>query len=233
VLDGVAETGMGYHLVLGKINGRDEEPLVVASNFVLPFTSPKSTYYSIEELTQGSPPPWPPTPCALTLISVLPLALATSTLPPGYLRAVGAVALLGSHAPLPGERYFRCIATPVDFRFVATGSVPVTLAPGATTISVLTAGTLLPGTYLASERELPFIKSGFGAVGRLALPLPVAASHVFEYVVMPGVPPGLKIKVGTVAPAFGQAGGAAEVQTDHGAAPLPVRLVAIRRIDDF
>jgi hypothetical protein len=138
---------------------------------------------------------------------------------------------------MPGERYFRCIATRVDFRFVATGTGPVTLAPGATTISPLTAGALLRGTYLASERELPFIKSGFGAVGRFALPLPVPASYVFEYEVVPSVPAGLKIKVGTVAPAFGQAGGGAEVQTYPGPAPavlpLAVTLVAIQKIDDF
>jgi len=49
--------------------------------------------------------------------------------------------------------------------------------------------------------------SGFGAVGRYALPIPLPASHVFQY----ELPQGTTIEVGTVGPNFGQSGGGVEI----------------------
>lgn len=69
-----------------------------------------------------------------------------------------------------------------------------------------TSGSLLPGTYVAPESEIPFVPTGFTAVGRFALPNNLPASH--HYVIE--VPAGTSVDFGTVAPAFGQAGGGVE-----------------------
>lgn len=68
-------------------------------------------------------------------------------------------------------------------------------------------GNFLPGTYATTETEVPFIPSGFAAVGRFALPNNLPASH--HYVIE--APSGITAEFGTVAPAFGQAGGGVEV----------------------
>lgn len=73
-------------------------------------------------------------------------------------------------------------------------------------------GSLLPGSYAAPESEVPFIRTGFAAVGRLALPnLKPASNH---YVI--DVASGTTVEFGTVAPAFGQAGGGVEAYFKSG-----------------
>lgn len=67
-------------------------------------------------------------------------------------------------------------------------------------------GDFLPGTYATPESEVPFVPSGFAAVGRFALPNNLPASH--HYVIE--APAGTTVAFGTVAPAFGQAGGGVE-----------------------
>ena len=67
-------------------------------------------------------------------------------------------------------------------------------------------GDFLPGTYATVDSEVPFIPSGFSAVGRFALPNNQAASHL--YVIEASA--GTKVSFGTVAPAFSQAGGGVE-----------------------
>lgn len=74
-------------------------------------------------------------------------------------------------------------------------------------------GNWLPGTYGAPASDLPLAPSGFAAVGRYALPYSEPAS--FVHVLCPK--PGTSIHIGTVAPAFGQAGGGVEVYFPDGA----------------
>lgn len=74
---------------------------------------------------------------------------------------------------------------------------------------------LLPGSYVTSERDAGFAPSGFAVVGRYALPNPVSATNRFD-IAIPGKTPGL---VGTVLPAFGQAGGGVEIELINGAPP--------------
>jgi hypothetical protein len=68
-------------------------------------------------------------------------------------------------------------------------------------------GDFVAGTYAAPESELPFVPTGFVAVGRFALPSALPASHHYEILAPTGTP----VAFGTVAPAFGQAGGGVEV----------------------
>lgn len=67
-------------------------------------------------------------------------------------------------------------------------------------------GDFLAGTYAAPASEVPFVPTGFVAVGRFALPNNFAAS--FHYQIE--APAGTSVDFGTVAPAFGQAGGGVE-----------------------
>jgi hypothetical protein len=67
-------------------------------------------------------------------------------------------------------------------------------------------GNFLPGTYAVPESEVPFVPTGFTAVGRFALPNNLPASHHYEI----EAPAGTAVDFGTVAPAFGQAGGGVE-----------------------
>ena len=67
-------------------------------------------------------------------------------------------------------------------------------------------GSFLPGTYAAPESEVPFVPTGFVAVGRFALPNNLPASYHYEI----EAPTGTGVDFGTVAPAFGQSGGGVE-----------------------
>lgn len=78
---------------------------------------------------------------------------------------------------------------------------------------------LLPGTYVTSKMDADVAKTGFGNVGRYALPNPLPAVHRFD-IVVPGGTAGL---VGTVAPAFGQSGGGVEIELTSGAPPGSVK----------
>jgi hypothetical protein len=67
-------------------------------------------------------------------------------------------------------------------------------------------GDFLAGTYAAPESEVPFVPTGFVAVGRFALPNILPASFRYEIT----APSGTSVDFGTVAPAYGQAGGGVE-----------------------
>jgi hypothetical protein len=67
-------------------------------------------------------------------------------------------------------------------------------------------GSFLAGTYAAPESEVPFVSTGFLAVGRFALPNILPASYRYEIT----APAGTVVDFGTVAPAYGQAGGGVE-----------------------
>jgi hypothetical protein len=79
-------------------------------------------------------------------------------------------------------------------------------------------GDFLPGTYAVPESEVNFIPTGFAAVGRLALPVNLPASH--HYVIE--AQSGTSVRFGTVAPAFGQAGGGVEAFFGAGATNVQV-----------
>ena len=67
-------------------------------------------------------------------------------------------------------------------------------------------GSFLPGTYATPDSEVPFVPTGFVAVGRFALPNSLPASFHYEI----EAPAGTAVDFGTIAPAFGQAGGGVE-----------------------
>lgn len=81
---------------------------------------------------------------------------------------------------------------------------------------VLQNGNFVPGTYAAPESERPLVPTGFAAVGRFALPNQSPASHIYE--IQAAVK--TRVGIGTVCPAFGQAGGGVEAYFPKGAVNL-------------
>ncbi|MGA8171344.1 MAG: hypothetical protein WB816_11040 [Methylocystis sp.] len=69
-------------------------------------------------------------------------------------------------------------------------------------------GEVSPGTYATTSSDAAFVASGFGAVGRYALPALLPRCYKFKIVPPDGAP----IKVGACQPNFGQAGGGVEVE---------------------
>jgi hypothetical protein len=76
-------------------------------------------------------------------------------------------------------------------------------------------GSLRPGTYVTSANDGNHVPSGFAAVGRYALPNPVPAINRFHIAITGSV----SGQMGTVSPAFGQAGGGVEIEFVGGAPP--------------
>ena len=116
----------------------------------------------------------------------------SSSLPPNYLPKVGASPLLGTIKLKHDQIFYRYCWSSLD--------------PNYDSIDGLS-----KNTYLTTRNDIDFVNSGYGIVGRYAMPIPAPAIHQFEYV----IPKDSIIRVGTVAPMFGQAGGGVEVQLDN------------------
>lgn len=71
-------------------------------------------------------------------------------------------------------------------------------------------GDFRAGTYATVESEVPFVPTGFVAVGRFALPNNIPASYRYSI----EAPKSTPVSFGTVAPAFSQAGGGVEAYFD-------------------
>jgi hypothetical protein len=89
-------------------------------------------------------------------------------------------------------------------------------------------GSFLAGTYCAPELEVPFVPTGFVAVGRFALPNTLPASYHYEI----EAPAGTAVDFGTVAPAFGQAGGGVEAYFANEVSNAKVPMTPVARLPD-
>lgn len=170
------------------------------------------TFYCLADLLAGIPIP---TSYDLVQHNILQVyssrstalaALRAAAISSSYTGTSGAFPLIGSDTLGADTIFYRCLSSSTDHRFVA--------------------GKLAAGTYLTTSRDRTYANTGFATVGRFALPLPLPASHVAEYEIRKGT----LINVGTVAPAFGQAGGGVEVQLPS---PMMVRHVGTARVDDY
>jgi hypothetical protein len=201
-LQALPETGMGFHIVEG--NGR--YAAVLADGQTLPlYQDPQ--LYDVDDLIAGEPIPTATTTQFLNIakagISRAATLSALVTLVPGYGGSTGALPLIGQVTLANNTRFYRYVGHPITGSPVPSSSDPRFVASSG-------GGALAPGTFLTTTLDRPLVSSGFGAVGRFSLPLPVPASQVFEY----ELPKGAQLKVGTVSPMFGQSGGGVEVQTD-------------------
>ena len=90
-------------------------------------------------------------------------------------------------------------------------------------------GNFLPGTYVTPDSEVALTPTGLAAVGRFALPYTSPAS--WHYVAEASV--GTTVSFGTVAPAFGHAGGGVEAYLVNGTNNTNSFSVPFGRIPDF
>ena len=206
-LQDIPESGMDFWVVIGpNVFLSDNEPFVVRSNgYAAPFTTIRD-YYSLTSIEEGVT--FPDETETISFVDSLESVLTTSiTLPSGYTPTFGAHPLLGTITLAYPAKFYRYTSKLIDDRY--------------------SGNTLRAGTYLTTFADQLFVNTGFGAIGRYALPLPVPASYEHVYTIQAGTP----LKVGTVAPNYGQAGGGVEVMTTG---PVPGVVFEItNRIDDY
>jgi len=184
------ETGMNVQVVLIA----DGPIAVLADGSALPCYATQN-YYDLFDLIAGVPAPQRgqpnfTLPAPYRVVSsrlqaqaaIAAAGVASATTP-----AVGAHPLIARRTLTAPTVFLRYISSAKDRRFIGTN--------------------LLPQTYLTTPLEAGTATSGFAAVGRFSLPLPVPACTVIEY----ELPAGSVIDAGTVAPLFGQSGGGVEI----------------------
>lgn len=182
-------TGMNFHIIQN-LNGF---LAVYQDGPALPlYADPR--FYSVDDLLAGVPVPTARVTVAPIVIQQsfsnrfhAAMALQTAVISRSYTGAIGAFPLIATDTLKVDTVFRRYISGLPDRRFVS--------------------GQLTAGTYLTSEVDSAHADSGFGAVGRYALPIPLPVKHVIQY----ELPVGTHIEVGTVAPNFGQAGGGVEI----------------------
>lgn len=184
------ETGMNFHIV----NTPKGLLAILGDGAALPYFSDPH-HYDITDLLAGNT--LPQERSTATTLSVRACfssraaalqALQAANVSPHYTGSTGAFPLIASYVLRRKAIFYRYLSGSSDPRFVG--------------------GALKANTYLTARRDSKYVNTGFGAVGRFALPLPLPACKVVHY----EIPKGTTIKVGTVAPAFGQAGGGVEIQ---------------------
>lgn len=182
-------TGMNFYIV-GAASGY---LAVLQDSVALPLYSTQQ-FYSIDDLLAGVP--LPTVKVSAPQVSLQPAAphrasaiaaLRAATVSPAYTGTAGAIPLVKTYTLTKDTTFYRYLSSLPDHRY---SSSQLTL-----------------GTYLTSDIDRAHADTGFGAVGRYALPLPVPANHVIEY----ELPSGTVILAGTAAPSFGQAGGGVEI----------------------
>lgn len=199
-----SETGMGFYVVKGRFSWAyvDSVFVIGGSHCLLPLTHPE--FFSVADLLEGvSIPPTVEETSGFVVTSSAPSRHA-APLPSRYKPQPGCVPLIGSVTLSQPTVFCRYLAPAEDARW---------------------ADSMLPkGTYLATRFDLNDARTGFAAVARYALPLPIPASHVFEY----ELPSGTHMQIGTAFSCFGQAGGGVEVRltAQTPATPQGQRLLA-------
>ena len=183
------ESGMDFAIVTGDCNSIClESAMVVRGNGYAILIERYENIYTLVDMNEGKTLPDEYMSISLSNIAAVS-ALTSITLPKGYLPARGAHQLLGTMKLRYDTRFFRFTSNSTDYKFSANN--------------------ISNDTYLTTENDRHFVNSGFGAVGRYALPMPLPASYQHDYT----IPAGTQLLVGTVAPQFGQAGGGVEVKT--------------------
>lgn len=186
------ETGMNFQLILTV----DGPIAVLANGFALPCYQ-TDEYFSLSDLLAGKETPQPgeignfQLPANYCIVPGRAQAQAAIATAAKFAAAphplLGAHPLMSRHALAVETSFLRYISSSADRRFTGMN--------------------LLPRTYLTTKLEAKTATSGFAAVGRFSLPLPMPACTVIEY----KLPAHSVIEAGTVAPLFGQSGGGVEI----------------------
>ena len=186
-----SETEMDFYIVelpnglIVVLENRDAMPLY-----------PDPVFYSLDDLLRGDPIPSQRRQSPQLAVQAAfgsrfqavtsPL---TATISPKYMGTSGAIPLIATYTLSVDTMFLRYISSPTDHRYDSSTRI------------------LKAGTDLTSHLDRNHADTGFGSVGRYALPLPIPVMNIIEY----KLPAGTVIEVGTVTPLFGQAGGGVEI----------------------
>ncbi|MBI2841109.1 MAG: hypothetical protein HYX75_22545 [Acidobacteria bacterium] len=203
-LSSVPEAGMGFYIVRARLrhNKAIDQVCVIGGDFlVVPQDHPD--FVSISDLTPGTGFPTEPGVRVSAAITAPASLAAPASLPPGYIPSPGAIPLFVRVTLTARTLFYRFSGMAIDPCFDGR--------------------TLRRGTYLTTESDHGYANTGFAAVGRYALPLPVPASILFVY----QLPAGTDLFVGTVMPNYGQAGGGVEARLRADAVPTWKTIIAL------
>ena len=149
----IAESGMDFSIVSGDVQKFEETLtfIVRGNGFASPVEGPKGCpeIYSLEDVINGCL--LPDTEDEILIVSVKNLKQQERiTLPPGYVGSWGAHQLLGNVTLKYPTSFFRYTSTKDDGHY--------------------SSGQIEKDTYLTTSSDQFFVNSGFGVVGRYALP---------------------------------------------------------------
>jgi hypothetical protein len=219
------ETGMGFQFVEAIIWG-DATPLLVVNSQhaidlsemkLLPDDDPTVILRNglrVIEALKSRPVATifsAPQPHSFRLLNARVGPLPATIGPPAVAASVALPASLVKHDTLAANRVFHRFSAFKPDRRVD----PVT-------------GDFLAGTYAAPASEVPFVPTGFVAVGRFALPNILPASFHYEI----EAPAGTTVDFGTVAPAFGQSGGGVEAYFANAVANVKTPPTPVAKLPD-
>ena len=185
-------TGMNFYIV----EGASGFLAVLQNADALPLYSTQQ-FYCLDDLIAAVP--LPTARLTSTAVALQPAAPSRAAAISSLLAAGVSPAYTGTAGALPLVMTYTLGAKTAFYRYLS--ALPDSCHGG---------GNLSARTYLTSKMDRLHADTGFGAVGRYALPLPLPAIHVVEY----ELPAGTVIRAGTAAPTFGQAGGGVEVCLD-------------------
>lgn len=192
------ESGMGYQIV----QHRQEPWVVFNATVTIPLVELQTTVFSEAEYVLISNDPASEAIQSLNLVEFSDnVQITFSGLDPRFRNTSGGLAFC--QTPISPPRSFISPNYPYSYyRF----------SPYIKDKRVDTNGNFLPGTYATTYNDLPFVPSGFAAVGRYALPNPASAAFVFSILTF-----NRPTLMGTATPNFGQSGGGVEVLFQTGA----------------
>jgi hypothetical protein len=188
-LAGRSQTGMGFYIAASSAGWL----IILEDGRAMP-VSKHPNFFSLPDLLSGEAIPKPhPSAHQVTIQDTCDSrieVLRNRVISPKFIGSPGAIPLVLQETLPVCTMFVRYISSPRDRRFNRATK------------------TLKKDTYLTSQLDRHHADTGFGAVGRYALPLPIPISTVIEYT----LPAGTRIEVGTVAPLFGQSGGGVEIK---------------------
>lgn len=209
------EAGMGY-LICRIKNDRQRQPAfyaILLNGAVLPFSiEADPTYYNLKDLFNAESLPSVPKEnpglkfnrkmlvdraqgadeFLRLLAQHTKSATTTATIHPG---AITSVPLIYPSKLKAGTILHRFVSHPTDRGRANFGGVT----------------TMAAGSYFCGLKEPSHVDTGLLAVGRFALPIPLPATHMFQYELQQDA----NVLAGTVEPLFGQSGGGVEICLSH------------------
>ena len=183
------ETGMNFQIVSATSGLLG----ILADATALPYYH-DDYLYNIHDLIAGNPIPDDKQVVSVSINEVFEdrtsanNALKRESISPVYTGSLGAFPLIIHKTLQEDTIYYRYLSSPKDPRFDEKQ--------------------LSMNTYLTTGLDVIYANSGLAAVGRYSLPIPLPAINVIQY----SLPSGTQIKVGTIAPMFGQSGGGVEIK---------------------